>query len=291
VDIANWLLLVSCAVVVGLGIITLRVGSRRKTTTWGLSLYVGFGPLLVALPLGWRSLSLFSLPYALLIVAAGALAIVGIWATAEALRRGPTGPTYLLQPFSLAIPVGGSVLLYHEPLSALKVAGLVTVAVAAVLLSLGRRRAGQVSVETGGFSPAWLVYALMAFLFFGLTGLILRDAAHQSGAADFYLGVVLLAYIGNMVGIVGGLLLSRHRPTRDDMVWGSLTGFLNFGGFILGMFLMRNIGGVLAFPMRYIISTLIVVLVAALMLRERPDARTLAGLIAGCGGVLLLSVA
>ena len=248
-DLANWSLLVVCALLMGMGIITLRIGSRRRTTTWGLSLFVGLGPLLVALPLGWRSLALFSWPYALLIVAAGALAIVGIWATAEAMRRGPVGPTYLLQTFSLVIPVGGSVLLYHEVLSPLKAAGLAAVALAAILLSLGRRN-GPRSVEAGGFSPAWLFYALMTFLFFGITGLIFRDAIHQSNAGEFYMGVVLLAYIGNLVGIAGGLALSRHRPTRDDLIWGSLTGFLNFTGFIISLFLLRNIGGVMAFPTR-----------------------------------------
>ncbi len=289
-NLLNWFLLVACGLLMALGIISLRAGSRKRTTTWGLALYVGLGPLLVVLPFFWQSLRLFSLGYALLIMAAGALAIVGIWAAAEAMRRGPVGPTFLMQNFSLLIPVTGSIIFYGEAVSHAKVSGLIVIAIAAALLSLGRGRSANRSVDTGGFSPTWLLYALMVFLFVGLTGLVFRDATFRSNDKEFYMGVVLLAYMGNMVGVIGGLTLSRHRPTRDDLVFGSATGFANLAAFIITLFLLRNVGGVVAFPTRYVISTLVVVVLASMIFRERPDARTIIGLAIGFAGVILLGL-
>ena len=285
----NWLLLIACGALFGTGIIFLRAGCRRRTTTWGLALYVGLLPCLVSAALAVRHLHLFSPAYAALEVLAGIFGIAAIWASTEALRRGPTGPTFLILSYGIVVPVLASVLFYGEPLGWLRVVGLAIVAVSIPCLQGPRREAGAPAAARHP-SAAWMAYAAASFLLYGAASVLLRDAVHRNASGHFYLGVVLLAYVGNLVGSGLGLAISGQRPTRADAWWGTATGMLNFAAFIITLFVMRNMGGVLLFPARLVISVGVVVLLAIVVFKERPSLRTAVGLALGTAGIVLVAI-
>ncbi|MBN2582301.1 MAG: hypothetical protein JXL80_04475 [Planctomycetes bacterium] len=294
--IVDWLLLVACSLMIAVGVIFMRAGMRRGTTSWGLSLYVGLVPCVIFGPFAWRHVALFPPWYAALLVAAGAVAIVGIWALNESLHRGPVGPTFLIRSYSILVPVAASVLFYGESLSVLRVTGLLIVAASVPLLQSGKIPPGADSAAARRANGIWLLYMSLTFVAFGLADTAFRDAVSReadyapNAHGGYVLGIVLLGYLGNMVGVPIGLLLTRTRPTRADAIWGTATGLVNGVAFLLVLLVVGSMGGVTVFPARLVISVACAVVLAAIFFRERPDARTAAGLVLGTVGVILLGI-
>ena len=292
----DWLLLIACSLLISLGAIFMRIGNRRGTTSWGLSLYVGLVPCVVFGPFAWPHLALFPPWYAVLMIGTGAVAIVGIWALDKALRCGPVGPTFLIRSYSIIIPVLASALFYNEAMGPTRIVGLLVVAASVPLLQRAKRAAGIEPAAHRRIGIAWLLYGSLTFLAFGLADAVFRDAmARQVDYApgirgDYILGVVFLGYLGNMVAVPIGLLFSRTRPTPADAIWGTATGLVNGVAFILAMFVLGTMGGVLVFPTRTVISVAGVVFLAFVLFRERPGLKVAIGLVLGTIGVVLMAI-
>jgi len=286
----NWTLLILAGVLYGVGVIILRAGSRRGTTTWGLALYFGLTPCIVGMALGWSWVVRVGLGYGWAPLAMGLMVVAAIWASAEALRRGPTGPFFLVQNFSLVIPVAASILFYGESLGLWRAAGLGLTVVALVLIrgADGKRRPA-VADPSGG--RGWFFYTMISVLLFGAVQVIMRDGAaryeHDNAALA---GFVVLSYLGEVLGACVGLAVSRHRPTRADAAWGTAHGVVTAAGFAMSMFALKALGGVLLFPARFMASAAVVILLAVIIFKERPNARTAVGIALGIAAVVLLGI-
>lgn len=286
--VIHWLLLIFSGLLLAVSMVLMRAGSRRGATTWGLSLFVGLAACAVAAPFAWRHLALFSWGYGGLMLAAGALAIGGIWACVEATSRGPVGPTLMIRNYSMIVPLAGSALFYGESFGWWQAVGTALV-LASVPLFQSRRKSGPISAGEVRPDARWLAYCAAMFVLFGVADFLFRDGVHRAASSDaFLLGVVLLGFAGNVLGSVVGLAASRQRPNRHDVLWGSAVGLMNVTLFTIALFIIRDMGGVLVFPARLIISVVAVVLLAAALFGERPGGRAVAGLALGTVGIVLI---
>lgn len=285
----SWTLLILAGVLYGVGVIFLRTGSRRGTTTWGLALHFGLIPCIVGVAAGWPQVMQVDPGYAWAPLVMGALVVATTWAGAEALRRGPTGPYFLIQSFSIMIPVVASVLFYGEPLGPWRGAGLGLVVVALPLIraSDARRPNEGLKKEKRG----WFFFTMVSLILLGVVQIIMRDGAARCERNDGALvGFVILSYVGEVAGACIGLALWRHRPTRADALWGTANGVATGVGALMSMFALRDLGGVLLFPARFIASAAVVILLALVLFRERPSPRVAVGIALGIAAVVLLGI-
>ncbi len=274
----------------GAGVIILRSGSRRKTTTWGLAFYFGLAPAIIGVLAGWSYVLRVGWGYGWAPVTMGLLVVAAIWASAEALRRGPTGPFFLIQSFSLMIPVAASVLFYGEPLGPWRLAGLALIAVALPLIACANSSNRSSSRDDPGHGR-WLPYTLLSVALFGAVQILMRDgAARYAGDTASLGGFVILSYLGEVIGACIGLAVSGHRPTRADALWGTAHGVVTASGFALSMLALQALGGVLVFPARFVASAAVVLLLALVLFGERPNGRTALGIALGVAAVILLGI-
>lgn len=282
----QWLLLILAGVMYGTGTVMIRAGTRRKTTTWGLSLWFSLLSCAIATVIGLPHLDTIRAEYAVWPILLGAMVVVAIWATAEAMRHGPIGPVYLVRSGSIALPVAASILIYGEPLGVYRAIGLVTAAMAMVLLA----RTPQEPRRDGQRQKSWVAYALLALICIGMVQVIMRDAVSREASAEFLLAFVMLTYWGSVAAAIVGLAVSRHRPTLADMRWGTPAGLTSLVGFTISMFVLREMDGVLVFPSRFLIVAAVVICSGFVLFKERPSRRTALGMVLGIAGIVLLAI-
>lgn len=96
-----------------------------------LSAFVGMNVLVV-----FSSGAVYSIPAPALYIAltCGTLALCALWAFQEGLKKGKISTSWLIINLSSAIPTLGSILIYHEPVNLRKVAILVLIFIAIVLI-------------------------------------------------------------------------------------------------------------------------------------------------------------
>jgi drug/metabolite transporter (DMT)-like permease len=287
----QWLLLILAGVMYGSGTVMIRFGTRRRTTTWGLSLWFSLVPCAIATVIGLPYLDTLRAEYAVWPILLGAMVVVAIWATAEALRHGPIGPVFLVRSGSIALPVTASILIYGEPFGVCRAMGLAIAAVAMVLLT----RTSPEPRRDGQRQRSWVAYALLGLICVGMVQVIMRDAVSRDAvsrevSAEFLLAFIMLTYWGNVAAAVAGLAVSRHKPTRADMLWGTLAGLTSLVGFSVSMFVLRKMDGVLVFPSRFLIIATVVICSGFVLFKERPDRRTALGMVLGILGIVLLAI-
>jgi drug/metabolite transporter (DMT)-like permease len=282
----QWLLLILAGVMYGSGTVVVRAAARRRTTTWGLPLGFSLLPCLVGSVIGLPHLSVMPPEYMLWPVLLGVLVIVGIWATAEALQHGPVSPVFLIRGSSLSLPVAASILVYGEPLGVYRAIGLAVAAVALVLLA---RRSPQARHAEHG-PRTWVAWSLLGMACFGAVQIIMRDAISREVTPEFLWVFIMLSFWGNVAGSLVGLAASRQKPTRGDLLWGLPVGLTSIVGFSISMFVLRDMGGVLVFPSRFLITSSVVILSGLLLFKEHPDRRTALGMALGIVGIILLAI-
>ena len=204
-----------------------------------------------------------------------------------ALATGEMSFTVVLVSASMVIPALAGAVFLREPLSVFKVVGAAIIILSSCFSTKknGRKR------ERG-----WLVYCFSAFLFMGLVG-VLQKVQRSSDCADspklFLLTAFLTASAVCLPFVLSGKKTresAENTLTREKVVClltaGGTLAFAN----LVNLYLAGELPSALLFPAQNGGSTLLSVLIAAVIFRERPDGRQRIALIASLCGLAILFI-
>lgn len=242
----------------------------------------------------------------------GAVAAVCFWlagyAAIKAVHSGHLGVTWIVTRVSMVIPTLASILYWREvtivPLNVvivLRASGLV-VAVAAIAMlgvdqwKLARRRKLELADTPEPASDAahrsryiWPFWLTCSFLSQGSWEITLR-ATRSLPDDDSRLMFMGMVFIGAGLLSVPVMLAARPRLGRREFGFGAMAGVCSLVGSGVRPFALRDIDGVIVFPVTTICVMLLVLTIGAIFWRERVGKLGLLGTLAAIAGVVLLTV-
>lgn len=203
-----------------------------------------------------------------------------------ALATGEMSFTVVFVSASMVIPAFAVAVFWLEPLSVFKVAGAAVIIVSSCFSAKrnGKRR------EKG-----WLTYCFAAFLFMGLVGVLqkVQRSSSCSGSPKLFL---LTAFITAFVICLAVCAITKKDPEeRPSPTMSGIACILTAGGTLAfanlaNLYLAGALPSALLFPAQNGGSTLLSVLIAAVVFRERPDGRQKTALIASLCGLVILFI-
>ena len=249
----------------------------------------GIGAPMALIGIGFSPISSASLAVAVLFgVCMAGVAI----STIKALRMGPMSLTLLFGDFSNVIPILAGFLLWNEGVSALKVAGILIMAVAIYFMvynknrDAGSRKTKQWAIWAGIYG---LTCGLMAFF----EALQTKSGRGESAMFLFWgfttATLVLLVYL---------LICNRHEQTamtvklfgRENLN-GLLVGILGGISHIVAMRLLVLMDASVMYPLKSGICIAANALLGYFLFHEKLSRRQTVGLVLGFAAVMLLSLA
>ena len=233
---------------------------------------------------------------AIMLGASGLTALTVGYATVAGLSYGVSYLVYLraLPLFGVGITttaarltampaVAASILYWGEQPSAARLVGIVVASLALPLLSLR-----TLSTQIGSSGYAWLWLSSM-FLIISVTP-VMAKAFEESGLTGSQPAFVAVWFtVAGVVGVVVGLY-KRLRPTRDDMVIGTILGVANGGGTLAMMFALSWLPASVLFPVSASASVLIAVVSGALIWGEKLSRPALVGVALAAAALLLVNL-
>ena len=203
-----------------------------------------------------------------------------------ALATGEMSFTVVFVSASMVIPAFAGAVFWREPLSVFKVAGAAVIIVSSCFSAKrnGKRR------EKG-----WLTYCFAAFLFMGLVGVLqkVQRSSSCSGSPKLFL---LTAFVTAFVICLAVCAITKKAPEeRPSPTMSGIACILTAGGTLAfanlaNLYLAGALPSALLFPAQNGGSTLLSVLIAAFVFRERPDGRQKIALIASLCGLVILFI-
>lgn len=204
-----------------------------------------------------------------------------------AFATGEMSFTVVLVSASMIIPALAGAIFWHEPLSVFKVVGAVIIIVSSCFSTKksGRKR------ERG-----WFAYCFSAFFFMGLVG-ILQKVQRSTGCADSPKLFLLTAFL-TALAICLPFTFNSNRSIKNlatDLTCGKIICLLVAGGTLafanlINLYLVGVLPSALLFPAQNGGSTLLSVLIAAAIFKERPDGRQKIALISSLCGLAILFI-
>ena len=191
----------------------------------------------------------------------------------QALERGPASYTTLLITASMMIPALSGWVLFDEPFSWIKLAGMGLVLIS-VLLSVtrdsGERRA----------SLRWLAVCLLAMLFTGLIGVLqkVHQSSSHSGERMYFL---VVAFAVSTVYSGAALLIGKARSGHCRIS-------LSPRGAVCWMALVSGRSSIVFFPTVNGANLLLMLLALVVFFHERLDRLQWLGIAVGSAGIALL---
>jgi drug/metabolite transporter (DMT)-like permease len=222
----------------------------------------------------------------------GAVASLALFAFQTGLKFGKISTSWLIINLAVSIPVLLSIFLFGEKLNAAKLAGVLLVLAAIVMMWLDKRkdlvRAELGSGGTHSFDKSkWLPLMILAFLGQGLAASsqkLLVEAKEGDFVWQFY---VVLYWSGFLVMV----LLSLRReflPNRREVATGFVMAICSVAGNVSITTALKSVKGVVAYPISNGGSLSLVVLAGVLFFREKIHPVGVAGIICGISAILVL---
>ncbi len=243
---------------------------------------IGFVMLFVLMAVTWEGASVFTLLFGLIFGLATAFA--GVF-TLKALSCGPMSFTILIMTSSMILPAFSGALIWHEDLSPLKIIGTLMMIFAAYFTT---------AKDDGGTSLKWLGYSMAAFLFQGSIGIMQKIQQNSSYAEEstpfltvaFMISALSCFLFSKLTSAKDGSISIKSRILLPAAVCGAAIAFLN----VINLYLSGVLPSALMFPVQNGGTTVLSVLCAIVIFREKLSKRKMMGLAIGMAALLLLIV-
>lgn len=218
-------------------------------------------------------------------------------ASIKAVQLGHLGLTWGVLRCSMLVPVLASILYWHEiplwPVSlllVLRLAGVVLACLAIALVAAGQFGTALAAPSTNPRPPqAWLVWLGIAFAAQGAWEVVLRstqawpdDAARVLFVAGTFSGAALLS--------AGALGWTRFCPGRVELTYGAAAGLLSMVASGARVWAVRDLDGVIVFPVTTISVMVLVQLLSCVVWHERAARLSQIGFAVAVLSVVLLTV-
>ena len=215
----------------------------------------------------------------------------------KAVQLGHLGLSWGVLRCSMLLPVAASIVVWNEvplwPVSSLllaRVAGMATACAAIAMVARGQMRGGPGAAAPGGGSVrTWLLWLGLAFVAQGGWEIVLRstrqlpdDRARVLFVAGAFLGTAVLS------GATARTL--RARLGRRELAYGSAAGLLGVLASGTRVWALRDLDGVIVFPVTTVTVMVLVQVAGSLAWQERTPGWSRAGFAAALLSVLLLSL-
>jgi len=284
--------------------VCLRLGTARGADPLALNLVFRgtAGSLTIAAVL--RSVPLSELAASWQIAGNQALlAAVFYWlagyAAIKAVQLGHLGATWTVTRCAMVLPTTASLLIWHEvplsPVSSLlvqRLGGIAVTTIAVILLGIDRRRS-QVSAashpDQAKHLGAWFFWLAAAFFGQGGWEICLR-ATRTLPDHNARLMFVMIVFTGAFVLTIPMVVVMRTPLRRKDLAYGVLAGVVATFASGLRVWALRDLDGVIVFPVTAVSVATLVMLAGRLLWRERIGAWGMAGFFAALAGMLMLTV-
>lgn len=214
----------------------------------------------------------------------------------RALKLGDVSRVVPVDKASVVLTVLLACLLLGEPASPAVIGGIAAIAVGTYLMAVPKgglsshrkhAEAGP-NVEDGGKSHSWLLYAVLSAVFASLTAILgkLGIEGVESNLGTALRTVVVLAMAWMMVAVEGK---GTHVRTirRRDLLFLILSGITTGASWLCYFFALQSGPASLVVPVDKL-SVLVSVVLAFVLLRERPTTRNVSGLAVVAAGTLVM---
>ena len=203
----------------------------------------------------------------------------------RALRLFGVGITTTAARLTVMPAVAASILYWGEQPSVARLAGIVIASLALPLLTL---RVRPTDIGRAGSGSGWLWLTSM-FLIISVTPLVAKafQESGLSGAQPVFVAVwfTIACLVGSVVG-----LYQRLRPTRDDLVIGSILGLANGGGTLAMMFALSWLPASVLFPIATAGAVVVAVVSGAWVWGEKLSRPAWAGVFLATVSLLLVNL-
>jgi hypothetical protein len=217
-------------------------------------------------------------------------------ASLKAVQHGHLGLSWSVLRCSMILPVLASILIWHElplrPVSGLllvRAGGLGLACVAIFLIGWGQTsgRDGESSGSRQGHGP-WLAWLAVAFLAQGGWEIVLRATRGFPGGPERMVFVTLV-FAG--AGVFSGVSTAvRKDPVgRKEIGYGILMGILGLLASGSRVWALRDIDGIIVFPVTTITVMLAVQALATVVWRERTARLSMVGFVLAVASILLIT--
>jgi len=217
----------------------------------------------------------------------------------KAVQLGHLGITWTVLRCSMILPVLASILVWREvplhPISSLlliRLAGIALVLAAIALMGADhmRRETGSRRSASAGSRPwAWLAWLTLAFMAQGAWEIALR--ATRSLPSDqtrvFFMAIVIAGAFCFSLPAVG---IARARLGRRELLYGGLAGLLSLLASGCRIWALRDLDGILVFPVTTIGTVLLVQALSMAIWQEKTGTAGWLGFAFAVVGVLLLAL-
>lgn len=215
------------------------------------------------------------------------------FASIKAVQLGPLGTGWTVLRCSMILPVLASLFVWREiplfPMSKaliLRMSGVFLCFLAVVLLGMGRRQ--KESSSNTSRNRAWFIWLSIAFLSQGAWDVVLRSTRILSDN-DARMLFVAVAFAGAFCFSLPAMVAVKERLGRKELGYGLPAGLLGLLASGTKVWALRDIDGVIVFPVSTVSVMLLVQLSAVGIWREKTGRIGWLGFATALGGVLLLT--
>lgn len=202
------------------------------------------------------------------------------------LACGPFSLSAMLSSMGLLVTVVMNLLLWHESLTALRVAGVACMLVVIVMTGLGRRQ--------GKLSLRWFLLSLGAMVTNGLCGVTQKayqmlESAPNSSAFNFW----SFLFAGLIYLCVSLACRAEPLPAPSKRPYALCTLSVGVTTVVANLFMLRSLNdipSVVAYPVMQGSLVALIALCSLLLYREKLTPRTLASLLVSIAGIVLLNL-
>jgi hypothetical protein len=253
------------------------------------------------------------------VAAPAALAAVFYWLSGltliHAIHYGHLGITYTVIRLAMVLPTIASVVFWREvvlwPISAElggKAAGVLLACGSIVLISFGRRGGdrsapsppmppGPDAAATAAPTPPphrrggrrWVLWLAAAFLMMGSWETSLRVAGGLESEIE-RVAFIEMIFVFSGLFSMPALLIFRPKLRRRELFYGLLAALSAMGGSGLRPWALRDLGGVIVFPVTAIAVTVLILLASRAIWRERMNRWSAAGVVVALAAIALLTI-
>jgi drug/metabolite transporter (DMT)-like permease len=223
---------------------------------------------------------------------AGVIAALALFVFQTGLKFGKISTSWLIINLATAVPVLLSVFLFGERINVAKIAGIVLVLAAIVMMWWDKRidldrEAAQATGEKKSDKSKWLPLMLLAFVGQGLA-MSSQKLLVEAGASKYAWQFLIVLYWSGFTVMVLLSLLREAWPNRRELLTGLVMAVCSVIGNVSITKAMADVPAVVAYPVGNGGTLTLVVLAGVLFFKERIHRIGLAGIVCGVSAILVL---
>ncbi|MCU0643916.1 MAG: hypothetical protein MUC94_06610 [bacterium] len=227
---------------------------------------------------------------AVTMISSGILGTVGVILMQRAMRRGHHGIVWTISQFALIVPFLFGVIVFHEPTTLLKNLGLFFVLASFLAFGLGQSQSQRQQDKSFRF---WFPMTLVAFFILGIHQSITLIPGYWKNWDDVANLRGSLINTGFFISYLIAIIFSARLPNRAEIKLGLVSGIFVFISPITlfgSMDLLKKANLLsMVYPLAVGICIIAFIIYSALFLKEKSSFSTLAGIVAGIAGLMLIS--